>query len=156
MRPLLFWRAAHVALGIAMLGSPSAYADPFERELRMRRLEAPIPADLDTSRRRRGRFFEVRYTPVTEDGKIPLSLMHDWVVEVHDLAGDIPAGVTIHFGGDMPQHRHGLPTRPTVQAIGPGRFRVRGVKLHMPGWWRFDLEVRETERSETLTFDVLL
>ena len=35
----------------------------------------------------------------------------------------------------MPEHRHGMNYRPTVTAVGPGRYRVEGLLFHMPGRW---------------------
>ena len=41
----------------------------------------------------------------------------------------------------MPAHRHGMNYRPTVTALGPGRFRAEGLLFHMPGRWEVIVEV---------------
>ena len=41
----------------------------------------------------------------------------------------------------MPAHRHGMNYRPTVTALGPGRFRADGLLFHMPGRWEVIVEV---------------
>ncbi len=43
----------------------------------------------------------------------------------------------------MPEHRHGMNYRPSLQPRGPGRWEVDGLLWHMPGRWelRFDVEV---------------
>lgn len=41
----------------------------------------------------------------------------------------------------MPAHRHGMNYRPSVAALGPGRFRADGLLFHMPGRWEFRIDV---------------
>jgi len=41
----------------------------------------------------------------------------------------------------MPQHGHGVNYRPTVEALGNGRFRASGLLLHMPGAWQLSFVV---------------
>lgn len=43
----------------------------------------------------------------------------------------------LRVDADMPAHRHGMNYRPTVQALGDGRFTAEGLVFHMPGRWRF-------------------
>jgi hypothetical protein len=45
-------------------------------------------------------------------------------------------GLQIGVDGGMPQHGHGLPTKPRVtQELGNGRYQVDGLKFNMGGWW---------------------
>ena len=45
-------------------------------------------------------------------------------------------GLQIGVDGGMPQHGHGLPTKPRVtQDLGAGRYQVEGLKFNMGGWW---------------------
>jgi hypothetical protein len=45
-------------------------------------------------------------------------------------------GLDIRVDGGMPQHGHGLPTKPRVtQNLGNGRYQVEGLKFNMGGWW---------------------
>lgn len=48
-----------------------------------------------------------------------------------------PLPATLVVDADMPAHRHGMNYKATVQALGEGRFEARGLLLHMPGRWRF-------------------
>lgn len=43
----------------------------------------------------------------------------------------------------MPEHRHGMNYRPTLVALGGGRWRADGLLWHMSGLWelRFDAEL---------------
>ncbi|WP_158219773.1 hypothetical protein [Ideonella sp. A 288] len=50
----------------------------------------------------------------------------------------------VRVDADMPKHRHGMNYRASVQSIGPGRFEVQGLMLHMPGRWRFIVDVDMT------------
>lgn len=45
----------------------------------------------------------------------------------------------------MPAHRHGMNYRPTIVALGDGRWRVDGLMLHMGGDWelRWDLSAED-------------
>jgi hypothetical protein len=49
----------------------------------------------------------------------------------------------------MPEHRHGMNYRPSIQALGGGRWRVQGLLWHMSGRWelRLDLKVQGQERQ---------
>lgn len=47
----------------------------------------------------------------------------------------LPASLRVD--ADMPAHRHGMNYKPTVQALGDGRFVAEGLMFHMPGRWRF-------------------
>lgn len=40
----------------------------------------------------------------------------------------------------MPEHRHGMNYKPSVRALGEGRFRSEGWLFHMPGRWEFVFE----------------
>jgi hypothetical protein len=45
-------------------------------------------------------------------------------------------GLQIGVDGGMPQHGHGLPTKPRVtQDLGNGQYQVDGLKFNMGGWW---------------------
>ena len=67
-----------------------------------------------------------------------------------------PAPLALVVDARMPAHRHGMNYRPTVRALGDGRYRAEGLLLHMPGLWqlRFDLSV--AGRIERLVHEVEL
>jgi len=60
------------------------------------------------------------------------------------------APLALRVDADMPAHRHGMNYRPTVQALGQGRWRADGLLLHMPGRWRFVFELSADGRIERL------
>lgn len=145
------------ALALVLLTglSPSVRADPYDRKMKLRRLSRKIPARLDTAREQRGTFFRLRYAPATADGNIPLDVMHSWLLELTDAAGAPVAEAALTVAGDMPQHGHGLPAATSVRAVGSGRYRVDGLKFHMPGWWVVEARVRAGGHDETIAFQLL-
>lgn len=97
--------------------------------------------------------FEIMIRP--EAGSVPLGVLHAWIVEVR-LPGGEPAGVRqLVFDGGMPQHAHGFETSPRVtDALGPGAFRVDGVRFHMAGDWQIRVDVATEGVADTALFDV--
>jgi hypothetical protein len=63
----------------------------------------------------------------------------------------------ISVDGDMPEHGHGLPTRPEVtRYLGNGDYLVEGMKFQMPGWWVMDFDVTVDGQSDQVHFNLLL
>jgi hypothetical protein len=57
----------------------------------------------------------------------------------------------------MPQHGHGLPTRPRVtHALGNGLYEIEGVRFNMGGWWEFRLAINAASGSDVVTFNLAL
>jgi hypothetical protein len=58
------------------------------------------------------------------------------VIRVTSKAGNAVDGLQIKVDGGMPQHGHGLPTKPRVtKELSEGRYQVEGLKFNMGGWW---------------------
>jgi hypothetical protein len=58
------------------------------------------------------------------------------VIRVTTKDGNGVSGLQIAIDGGMPQHGHGLPTKPRVtKDLGAGRYQVEGLKFNMGGWW---------------------
>ncbi len=48
----------------------------------------------------------------------------------------------------MPDHAHGMVTRPVHEAApGTGNWTTKGMKFHMPGYWKVDLKAGEHAAS---------
>src|SRR6266481_5586909 len=61
----------------------------------------------------------------------------------------------ISIDGGMPQHGHGLPTRPRVtRNLGGGRYEIEGVRFNMGGWWEFKLAIAGSRGADTVTFNL--
>jgi hypothetical protein len=54
----------------------------------------------------------------------------------------------------MPEHGHGLLRVPRVETLGPGRFAVENVYLHMPGPWRVYLDLGREGIFERLELEL--
>lgn len=117
----------------------------------------PIPTDLDTSTTRSSDngLFNVSYTPSV--GTIPVNQMHQWILHVETVDGQPVENATITLDGDMPQHGHGLPTRPQVtEYLGNGDYRVEGLRFQMGGWWVMDFVITAEGQKDTVQFNMML
>lgn len=56
-------------------------------------------------------------------------------------------GARVVVDAEMPQHGHGMTTRPEHREIGGGHYVTEGMKLHMPGRWVLTVGV-EAERED--------
>ncbi len=57
----------------------------------------------------------------------------------------------------MPQHGHGLPTRPQVtKNLGNGDYLVEGMKFQMGGWWVVDFTIDTAGKHDTVRFNMIL
>jgi hypothetical protein len=78
-------------------------------------------------------------------------------VAIIDAAGAPVDDATIQVDGGMPQHGHGLPTRPRVtRALGNGLYEIEGVRFNMGGWWEFKLAIDAPSGSDIVTFNLAL
>ena len=116
-----------------------------------------VPSDLDLSREKAteaGRYVAA-IAPVQEP--VTVGPMHAWTVTLADGDGAPVDGARITVGGGMPQHGHGLPTKPAVtQSLGEGRYLLEGVKFNMPGWWELDLGIEGSKGADDVTFNLVL
>ena len=54
----------------------------------------------------------------------------------------------------MPQHGHGLPTRPQVtRELADGTYLLEGMKFSMTGWWEIKLAIQTAEAADKVTFN---
>src|SRR3954470_2942906 len=76
-------------------------------------------------------------------------------VTVHDADGRAIDEAEISIDGGMPQHGHGLPTRPRVtRALGDGMYEIEGVRFNMGGWWEFRLAMAGAGGADTVAFNL--
>ena len=68
-----------------------------------------------------------------------------------------PAGARlVQVTATMPEHRHGMNYRPSVQGLGEGRWRAEGLLWHMGGRWELRLDVEAAGATHTLRQTVML
>ena len=78
-------------------------------------------------------------------------------VSVRDAEGRAIDEAEISIDGGMPQHGHGLPTRPRVtRNLGDGIYEIEGVRFNMGGWWEFKLAIAGSRGADTVTFNLEL
>jgi hypothetical protein len=66
-------------------------------------------------------------------------------------------GATIGIDGGMPQHGHGLPTRPRVtRSLGGGVYEIEGLRFNMGGWWELKLAIEGAAGADRVTFNLAL
>lgn len=78
-------------------------------------------------------------------------------IVVRDADGRGIDEAQISVDGGMPQHGHGLPTRPRVtRNLGDGVYEIEGVRFNMGGWWEFKLAIAGSRGTDSVTFNLEL
>jgi hypothetical protein len=82
----------------------------------------------------------VTYT--TTEGDIVINRMHSWILHIEDEDGLEIEGAMVDVDGGMPEHDHGLPTKPRViEELGGGDYRLEGMRFHMSGYWEIVVSI---------------
>jgi hypothetical protein len=117
----------------------------------------PVPANLDYSSTRvsSGGLYRLTYSPSLTP--IPINQLHNWTLHLETAQGQPINDATILVNGDMPQHGHGLPTKPVVtDKLGNGNYLVEGMKFQMAGWWVIDFAVTVNAKPDKVEFNLML
>ena len=115
------------------------------------------PKDLDYSRTRSSEGGAYRATIQPLGDTIPKGKLHRWTLHLETAAGTPVQGATIAVDGGMPQHGHGLPTKPRVtRPLGPGDYAVDGMKFNMGGWWVVKFRVAADAGRDSVVFNLKL
>ena len=78
-------------------------------------------------------------------------------VAIVDANGRPVDGATLAIDGGMPEHGHGLPTRPRMtRVLGDGAYEVEGVRFNMGGWWEFKVSITSERGADIVTFNLSL
>lgn len=97
----------------------------------------------------------VSFTSVIEP--VPINRIQNWTVHVETTDGHPVNNAEISVSGGMPQHGHGLPTRPRVtQHLGNGDYVVEGLKFHMTGQWEVRFNISSAGQRDSVTINLLL
>jgi hypothetical protein len=120
-------------------------------------LFAKPPADLDYSRTRTSEARHYRATIHPQGDTIPQGKLHRWTLHLETAAGAPVDSVTVTVDGGMPQHGHGLPTKPQVtRVLGNGDHLVEGMKFNMGGWWVVKFGVDAAAGRDSVVFNLKL
>ena len=143
------------AAGLTVIFAISSLAVPLAAGAReaLRRAERRPPLDTSLDRQSAHGVYQVRVASLRQ----PLALrrLHDWSLTIeHD--GKPVEGAVVAVGGGMPQHHHGYPTKPIVEAAPDGGYVIRGMKFSMRGWWELKLSIQSPAGPDQVTFNVML
>lgn len=98
--------------------------------------------------------YRATFTPAEP---IRMGRLHKWNIDVVTADGVPVDKATITVDGGMPQHGHGLPTKPVVtQSLGDGRHVIDGMRFNMGGWWVVKLQINAAAGSDQVTFNLKL
>jgi hypothetical protein len=87
----------------------------------------------------------------------PINQLHSWRVLLSSPAGAPVAHARIQVDGGMPQHGHGLPTRPQVtRELPDGGYLIEGMKFSMTGWWEIKLAIDGPAGADRVTFNTVV
>lgn len=102
---------------------------------------------------------ENRYVVTLQPPARPAAInqLHAWRVLLSTAAGAPVAQARIQVDGGMPQHGHGLPTRPQVtQEVAAGTYVIEGMKFSMTGWWEIKLAIESPAGADKVTFNTVV
>jgi hypothetical protein len=115
------------------------------------------PADLDYSRTRTSEHGVYRAAIRPEGDSIPQGQLQKWTLHLDAVSGAPVSNARVSIDGGMPQHGHGLPTKPRVtRELGDGDYLVEGMKFNMGGWWVVKFRVDSQAGSDSLIFNLSL
>jgi hypothetical protein len=119
---------------------------------------AKAPSDLDYSRTRTSQSHRYVATIRPDGDSIPKGKLQRWTLHLETPTGVAVDSATIVVDGGMPQHGHGLPTKPRVtRALGNGDHLVEGMKFNMGGWWVVKFRVASSAAgADSVVFNLSL
>jgi hypothetical protein len=112
----------------------------------------PPDPDLSMQRATEGKKFVVALQPPATPPAI--NQIHSWQVKLSTPDGAPVTHARIDVDGGMPQHGHGLPTRPQVtRELADGTYLLEGMKFSMTGWWEIKLAIQTADAADKVTFN---
>jgi hypothetical protein len=118
---------------------------------------AKAPQNLDYSRTRTSAAGTYRATIRPQGDTIPQGKLHRWTLHIETAEGAPVDSAAITIDGGMPQHGHGLPTKPrATRDLGNGDHLVEGMKFNMGGWWIVKFRVSAAQGTDSLVFNLKL
>ncbi|MCL4214464.1 MAG: FixH family protein [Gemmatimonadales bacterium] len=132
-----------LAAGLAFVGACSMF-------MRM-------PAEQEFGRERTSTTGLYRAVIRPDGDSIPVGKLQRWTLHLETAEGAPLDSATVSVDGGMPQHGHGLPTKPAVTAsLGNGDHRVDGMKFNMSGWWVVKFRVQSAMGADSVVFNLKL
>jgi hypothetical protein len=95
------------------------------------------------------------YQAVLEPAEpVRIGRMQTMRLRVGDAGGAPIGSAAITVDGGMPEHGHGLPTRPRVTARDDGSYDVEGLRFNMTGWWVLRFRITGDAGTDTVIFNL--
>ena len=111
--------------------------------------------DLALDKRTAAGIFHVTLLPPERAPAI--NQMHSWQLRLQDASGAPVTGARFLVDGGMPQHGHGLPTRPRVtREVEAGTYQIDGMKFSMTGCWELTLDIDGARGTDKVTFNMMV
>jgi hypothetical protein len=118
---------------------------------------ATPPANLDVSLEKASVTGRYVVSLVPPPAPTAINQIHSWTVRVTDNGGSPVTGARLAVDGGMPQHGHGLPTKPRVtREVESGTYLVEGMKFSMPGWWNIKFDILSPQGQDKVTFNTVV
>lgn len=112
------------------------------------------PKSYDHTQTSAAQKYHATFTPAES---IKVGQMHKWNIQITTADGTPVDSAQILVDGGMPQHGHGLPTKPLVTThLGNGKHVVEGMKFNMGGWWVVKLNIDGAQGADVVTFNLKL
>ena len=89
----------------------------------------------------RGKNYQIIFSPKKD--QIPLNQYFDMDVEIKGLMGQalkFPVELTVDAG--MEAHNHGMNSKPMIESLGGGKYKISGLLFHMAGQWFFEFSIQ--------------
>jgi hypothetical protein len=115
------------------------------------------PKDLDLSLKRPTVDHKYVVTLLPPAQPAAINQLHAWQFKLASPVGVPVAHARIQVDGGMPQHGHGLPTRPQVtRELPDGGYVIEGMKFSMTGWWEIKLAIDGPAGADRVTFNTVV
>ncbi|MFM9435138.1 hypothetical protein ACFDR9_002202 [Janthinobacterium sp. CG_23.3] len=115
----------------------------------------PAGLDLALTRPSAQHKYVVTVNPLLDS--VAINQLHSWQIKLATPDGAPVTQARFSVDGGMPQHGHGLPTRPRVtRELGEGRYLLEGMKFSMAGWWELKLAIDAAPGSDNITFNTVV
>ena len=102
-----------------------------------------------------GKNYVIFFSPPIK--QMPLNRYFDMEVTIKNSVKQVlkfPVALEIDAG--MKAHNHGMNTKPIIESLGSGRFKVKGMLFHMSGEWFLSFKVMRGVISDKAEIKLVL
>ncbi|WP_457617543.1 hypothetical protein [Lutibacter sp.] len=102
-----------------------------------------------------GKNYVIFFSPTIK--QIPLNRYFDMEVSIkNSLKQVLRFPVILKIDAGMKAHNHGMNTKPMIESLGSGRFKVKGMLFHMSGEWFLRFKIIRGVISDKAEIKLLL